>query len=167
MHQKNSAKLLFFCGKMAAGKSTLARDLAVRENAVLLVQDHFLNALFPREITDIPGFVKCSSRLNNALTPLVCNLLSKGISVVLDFPGNTKVQRAWFRELIERATVDHELHFIDASDALCKRQLRERTAGLPAGTPWTRDADFESITAYFQPPTEDENFNVIRHERHS
>jgi hypothetical protein len=81
------------------------------------------------------------------------------------FPGNTTVQRAWFRELIERANVEHELHFVDASDALCKSQLRERSTGLPAGTPWTRDADFEAITAYFQPPTEDENFNVVRHER--
>lgn len=159
------AKLIFLCGKMAAGKSTLARDLAKRENAILLVQDEFLDALFPGEITDIPEFVKCSSRLKNALTPHVCALLSKGISVVLDFPGNTKMQRAWFRELIERAHVEHELHFVDASDALCKSQLRERSAGLPAGTPWTRDADFEAITAYFQPPTEDENFNVVRHER--
>jgi predicted kinase len=89
-----SAKLIFFCGKMAAGKSTLARDLAVRENAVLLVQDDFLDALFPGEITDIPAFFKCSSRLKNALTPHVCALLSKGISVVLDFPGNTKTQRS-------------------------------------------------------------------------
>jgi predicted kinase len=56
-----SAKLMFFCEKMAAGKSTLARNLAVRENAILLVQDDFLNALFPGEITDIPGFIKCSS----------------------------------------------------------------------------------------------------------
>ena len=160
-----SAKLMFFCGKMAAGKSTLARNLAVRENAVLLVQDDFLNSLFPGEITDIPGFVKCSSRLKNGLTPHVCALLSKGISVVLDFPGNTKVQRAWCRELIERANVHHELHFVDASDALCKSQLRARSTGLPAGTPWTGDADFDAITAYFQPPSEEENFNVVRHER--
>jgi predicted kinase len=165
MRQQNSAKLVFFCGKMAAGKSTLARNLAVRENAVLLVQDDFLNALFPGEITDIPAFVKCSSRLKNALTPHVCALLSKGISVVLDFPGNTKVQRVWFRELIERADVEHELHFVDVSDALCKSQLRERSTGLAAGTPWARDADFEAVTAYFQPPSEDENFNVVRHER--
>jgi hypothetical protein len=39
----------------------------------------------------------------NALGPHVCALLSKGISVVLDFPGNTRAQRAWFRELFERA----------------------------------------------------------------
>jgi predicted kinase len=165
MSMSTSAKLIFFCGKMAAGKSTLARDLAVRENAVLLVQDDFLDALFPGEITDIAGFMRCSSRLQNALTPHVCALFSKGISVVLDFPGNTKTQRAWFRELIERANVDHELHFVDASDALCKRQLRNRSEGLPAGTPWTRDADFEAINAYFQPPTEDERFNIVRHER--
>jgi predicted kinase len=139
--------------------------LAVRENAVLLVQDDFLNALFPGEFTDIPGFVKCSSRLQSALTPHICALLTKGITVVLDFPGNTKVQREWFQELVERANVEHELHFVDASDALCKSQLRERSAGLTAGTPWTRDADFEAVTAYFQHPSENENFNVVRHER--
>ncbi len=160
-----SPKLMFLCGKMAAGKSTLARDLAERENAVLLAQDEFLDHLFPGEITDIPGFVKYSTRLKNALTPHVCALLSKGVSVVLDFPGNTMAQRAWFRGLFERANVEHELHFVDASDALCKRQLRGRSQGLPPGAPWTTDAEFEAVTAYFQPPAEDEGFHVVRHER--
>jgi hypothetical protein len=70
---------------------------------VLLVQDDFLDALFPGEITDIQAFFKRSSRLKNALTPHICALWSQGISVVLDFPGNTTAQRTWFRELIERA----------------------------------------------------------------
>jgi shikimate kinase len=48
-----SAKLIFLCGKMVAGKSTLARDLAKRENAILLVQDELLDALSPGEITDL------------------------------------------------------------------------------------------------------------------
>jgi predicted kinase len=160
-----SAKLIFVCGKMAAGKTTLARDLAGRENAVLLVQDDFLAALFPGEITDTQAFVERYSRLKNALTPHICALLSKGISVVLDFAAATKAQRVWFRELIEATKVAHELHFVDASDALCKSQLRNRSKGLPAGTPWTTDADFEAINVYFQPPTEDERFNVVRHER--
>jgi predicted kinase len=160
-----SAKLIFLCGKMAAGKSTLARDLAKRENAILLVQDEFLDTLFSAEITDLPGFVKCSSRLRSALAPHVCALLSRGIPVVLDFPGNTKAQRVWFRELIERANFEHELHFVDASDALCKAQLADRSKSLPVGAPWTTEADFAAITAYFQPPSEDEHFNVIRHER--
>ena len=160
-----SATLMFLCGKMAAGKSTLARDLAERHNAVLLVQDEFLDKLFPGEITDIPGFIDRSSRLRDALTPHICAVLSKGISVVLDFPGNTKAQRAWFRGIFEHAQVEHQLHFIDASDALCKRQLKDRSQNLPPGTPWTTDAEFEAITVYFQPPSEDEAFTVVRHER--
>ena len=158
-------KLIFLCGKMAAGKSTLARRLADREDAVLLVQDELLDRLYPGEITDIAGFVKCSSRLRDALEPHVCALLAKGMSVVLDFPGNTRTQRAWFRRIVERASVSHELHFVDASDAVCKRQLRERSKALPPDAPWTTDAEFEAITVHFHPPTVDEGFNVVRHER--
>jgi hypothetical protein len=50
-------------------------------------------------------------------------------------------------------------------DAVCQRQLRERSRHLPPGTPWTTDAEFEAVTAYFQPPSEDEGFNIVRHER--
>lgn len=159
------AKLIFLCGKMAAGKTTLARQLAEREGAVLLVQDELLDSLYPDEITDMPGFVRRSTRLRNALEPHVCALLAKGISVVLDFPGNTRAQRAWFRRMFERANVDHELHFVDASDALCKSQLADRSRHLPPGTPWTTEGEFEAVTAYFDPPAVDEGFNVIRHAR--
>lgn len=159
------AKLYFMCGKMAAGKSTLARQLARDQNAVLLVQDDFLAALFPGEIQDIPSFVKYSTRLNNALSDHVCDLLSRGTSVVLDFPANTRNQRQWFRDLFERANVEHELHYIDASDDLCKRQLRQRSEALPSGSAWTTEAEFDAITAYFQPPADDEQLNVIRRKR--
>lgn len=150
---------------MAAGKSTLANALARQENAVLLVQDAFLDRLYPGEIVDIPGFVKYSARLRTALTPHIHALLSKGVPVVLDFPGNTKTQRGWFRELFERANVGHELHFVDVPDEICKAQLKERSQGLPAGSAWTTEAEFDAITAYFQAPTAEEGFNVIRHER--
>ena len=103
--------------------------------------------------------------LQNALGPLICGLLSKGVAVVLDFPGNTRTQRTWFRELFERTNAEHELHFVDAPDALCKSQLRGRSKDSATGAAWTTDAEFEAVTAYFQPPSEEEGFNVVRHER--
>src|SRR5690349_1067157 len=69
------AKLIFLCGKMAAGKSTLARELAQPEHAILVVQDDFLEALYPGEITNISGFGTRYSRLKDALTPYICALL--------------------------------------------------------------------------------------------
>ena len=161
----SQAKLYFLCGKMAAGKSTLAKALAARENAVLLVQDELLETLFPAEIRTIPDFLDRSSRLHRALTAHIIALLTRNISVVLDFPANTTRQREWFRQIIDQAGVDHELHYVDSSNALCIAQLKERTKHLPPGTPWTTQAEFEAITVYFQPPAEEENFHIIHHQR--
>jgi predicted kinase len=163
--REERAKVYFMCGKMAAGKSTYARELAQTKNAVLLIQDEFLDTLYPGEIRSIQDFVKYSARVRDALSLHIQNLLTRGVSVVLDFPGNTRVQRQWFREIFEGANVEHELHFIDVNNDLCKRQLRQRSATLSAGSAWTTDVEFDAITAYFQAPAEDEKFNVIRHER--
>ncbi len=163
--REHQPTLYFMCGKMAAGKSTYARELAQRKNAVLLIQDELLEALYPGEIRTIADFVKTSARLRAAMFPHIQHLLTCGVAVVLDFPGNTRDQRQWFREIFEGTKVEHELHFIDASDDLCKRQLKQRSAHLPAGSAWTTDTEFDAITAYFQAPAEDEKFNVIRHVR--
>lgn len=157
--------LYFLCGKMAAGKSTLAAELARRENALLLVQDELLETLFPGEIRDIPAFVDRSTRLQKALGPSLRALLEKGMNVVLDFPANTKNQRGWFKSLYAGTDIGHELHFLDLSDAQCKRQLARRSEGLPEGSPWTSEAEFDAVTKYFQPPEAEEDFNVVRHLR--
>lgn len=130
-----------------------------------MVQDDFFSALYPDEIRCSQVFVRCSARVRDALSPHVRDLLSRGVSVVLDFPGNTRAQRRWFRELFEGADVPHELHFIDAPDDLCKRQPRQRSRALPTGSSWTTDAEFDAITAHFEAPSEDEGFTVVRHER--
>jgi len=167
MGTRSNGKLLFMCGKMAAGKSTLSRSLAAREGAVLLVQDELLESLYPGEFVDFDAFLKYSARLRATLAPHVVSLLSLGMTVVLDFPANTRKSRAWFREIYERAEADHELHFIVASDDLCKRQLKQRSLELKLapGAKWTTEADFDEVTSYFEPPAPDEQFNVVRHER--
>jgi predicted kinase len=156
---------MFLCGKMAAGKSTLSKRLAERERAVLIVQDDLLAGLFDGEIVDVPAFVERLARLRVVLTPLVRAMLAKGVPVVMDFAGNTREQRAWFRELVDGTGADLELHYVDASDALCKRQLKERSKDLPPGTPWTSEAEFDLITAYFQPPAPDEAFTIVHYPR--
>lgn len=156
------ATLYFLCGKMAAGKSTHAKALAAQKDALLFVQDELLEALYPGEILSLKDFERCAGRLQAALAPQIEALLRRGLNVVLDFPANTLKQRAWFRELFETAGAAHELHWIDAPDALCKQQLRQRSAHLPPGTPWTSEAEFDAVTAWFQPPEEAEGFRIVR-----
>lgn len=153
--------LHFLCGKMAAGKSTLAKRLAAVHGAVLLEEDHFLATLYPDEIRSVGDYVRCSSRVRDALAAHVVALLRGGVPVVLDFPGNTRRQRRWFRELADRAQAPHRLHFLDVADDVCKTQLRERSRHLPPGAPFTTDAEFEAVTRYFEPPAADEGFDVV------
>jgi predicted kinase len=158
-------KLFFFCGKMAAGKSTLARSLAAREHAMLFEQDHWVETLFPNMIVNVATYLEYSGRINRIVAPIVVDVLSRGVSVVMDFPGNTLNQRAWFRGIIDQAGADHELHYLDTPDAVCLAQLKARSAHLPPGTKWTTEEDFNLISSHFRAPSPDEGFNVVLHKR--
>ncbi len=157
--------LHFLCGKMAAGKSTLARELAATHGAILIEEDRWLAQLYPDEIHDIASYIKYSARLKNILYGHILQLLGSGQSVMLDFPANTINQRNWFRTIIEAANVDHVLHYIDVSDELCKQQLRHRSKDKAAGSAFTTEAEFDAITAYFQAPGDNEGFNIVRYQR--
>ena len=162
MHQP--AVLYFLCGKMAAGKSTLAQSLALANAATLFSEDALLRDLYPSEIVDIGSYVRCSGRIKRALTDPISALLRTGVSVVLDFPANTLGQRAWFRELLDGSGAAHELHFVDVPDEVCKAQLRARNL-MQGADPLQDEATFDALAMYFTAPREDEGFTVIRHAR--
>ena len=161
----NPVSLHFFCGKMASGKSTLAAIIAKENNAILRSEDAWLSQLYSEEINDFSDYIKYSSRLKSVFSPHVQNLLLQGISIVLDFPGNTPSQRQWFRSIFESVKVNHLLHYIEASNELCKQQLKIRSQNLSSDTAFTTEAEFEAITQYFQPPKPEEGFNIKIYQR--
>jgi len=157
-------RLHFFSGKMASGKSTLAKKLAKEHNAVLLSEDEILTKLYPNEIHTLQDYVNYSHRVKEMLQEHIIDLLQKGCAVVLDFPANTAKQRAWFKVIFESAGVEHTLHFVDKSDAICKAQLKIRSQELPKSAPFTSDEAFDNITQYFEAPQSSEGFEIVRYE---
>tara|TARA_B100000965_G_scaffold319514_1_gene280436 strand:+ start:1016 stop:1294 length:279 start_codon:yes stop_codon:yes gene_type:complete len=86
--------LTFFCGKMGAGKSTLAARMAAEEGALLLSEDTWLAALYPGEIATFDDYLDRAARLRPLIRALVLQTVRAGIDVVMDFPANTRKQRA-------------------------------------------------------------------------
>lgn len=154
--------LYALCGKIAAGKSTLARQLAAGPSTLLIGEDHWTSTLYPVELKTLEDYSRLSARLRAAMTPHIVDILHQGLSVVLDFAANTPRQRAWVRSLIDTAEVLHELHYLDLPDDLCKQRLRQRNAGGEHQFQ-VSDAEFDQFTAYFVPPSADEGFNVVVH----
>ena len=106
---------------MASGKSTLTRSLAEENNAVLICEDIWLSKLYSEEINDFDDYFKYSSRLKIILSQHIQHLLLQGVSIVLDFPGNTPKQRNWFRSIFESVGANHLLHYVVASNELCQQ----------------------------------------------
>ncbi len=152
--------LIFFCGKMGAGKSTLSAKIARERGAVLISEDEWLAALFPGEIKDFNDYIHYSSRLKPVLRSHVEQMLVAGISVVLDFPGNTRKQRAWFKDIYSQHGIPHELYYVAVDDEVCLKQLKQRQKEQPERARFDTEEVFRMVTGYFEPPEDSEGFNV-------
>jgi predicted kinase len=162
METARRATLFLICGKIAAGKSTLARRLAERPATLLITMDDWMSILFPTENRTIDDFAVLSARLRAAMGPHIVAILRQDLSVVLDFPANTVKWRAWMQSLITDAGVAHELHVLDVADAICKERLRQRNAS--GEHPYYVDeATYDQFMSYFVMPSAEEGFNVVVH----
>ncbi len=154
--------LHLFCGKAGAGKSTLAAAMAQQHRALLISEDVWLTRLFADQIRTFEDYILYSRRLKTVISPLVTDLLTRGIHVVLDYPANTRVTRRGLVSISEAARAPHVLHHLDASDALCLQRIAARNMRLPEGSRPLSAEDFHQVTAYFESPIEP-GLNVERH----
>lgn len=154
-----NATLHLVCGKIAAGKSTLARRLASEPTTVLISEDNWLSRLYPDEMNTVEDYVRYSGRLRGVMGSHVESLLRAGLSVALDFPANTVDRRRWMRGIFEGAGAAHQLHYLDVPDAVCRgRLMRRNEDGTHDFAP--SEAEYDQITSYFVPPSPDEEFNI-------
>lgn len=159
----SSPVLHFFCGKAGAGKTTIASRIAQDQRAILLSEDIWLERLFGDQMQTFDDYVRFSGKQKAAVGPLVVDLLSAGLSVVLDFQANTKRGRAWFRSVFEKAGAEHVLHFVDSSDEVCLERIARRNVERPEGSHHLTEEMFFHISSFFEPPEESEGFNIKVH----
>jgi predicted kinase len=152
--------LHMMCGKIAAGKSTLARRLADAPATVLISEDYWLSRLYKDELQSVADYSRYARRLRDAMGGHVAALLEAGLSVVLDFPANTVANRQWMRGIFEKADAAHRMHVLDVPDEVCRARLRRRNAE-GAHEYAASDAEFDVITSYFTLPSEQEGFATI------
>jgi predicted kinase len=158
-----SGVLHFISGRLASGKTTLAREICERERAVFFCEDLWLTRLSDG-ITSFEDYLKWSRRCRSIMGPLIVEILKNGTSVVLDFAGNTARERNWVRSLFEEAGSHHVLYLLPASEEICLSRLKERNKTKPDGLYFasTTEAEFAAIAKYFQPPEQEERFNLIQ-----
>lgn len=152
--------LIFFCGKMGAGKTTQAKRLTLEQDSILLSEDEWLESLYPNTIDSLETYITCSNRLKPQIKKLVQSLLKTGLNVVMDFPANTRKQRDWLKSIYTEIEASHQLIYIDLPDNVCLARIRKRVKEQPERVRTDTAEMFNQVTKHFIPPEKDEEFNI-------
>ncbi|WP_395598727.1 AAA family ATPase [Pseudomonas sp. A1437] len=150
-------------GKIASGKSTLAKSLASERSAILMSEDYWLSRLYPDQIHSVADYVRLARQIRALVGPLVTDVLKAGVTVILDFPANTPEDRQWLCGLADAAEIPHCFHYIEVDDETsCRGRLHQRN-GRAEHEFAASDAEFDLITSYFRAPDADEGIQIKIH----
>ena len=132
-------------------------------------EDDWLSVLYPEEIKSFDDYLKYSNRLKPLLKSHLISILNSGVSVVMDFPANTRNQRAWFKDIFLIQGIPHRLIYFEIDDKTCIEQIAKRRETNPERSALRSSASlslfdteevFRHVTSFFQPPSTDEGFSI-------
>ncbi len=147
-------------GPCAAGKTTYARALARRENAVAFVLDEWGARLFAPDLTGPIEFAWMLERLGRCSALIWSTaeaVLGAGTSVVLDTGAMRRSDRERIRQMAEAKGLTLRWHFVDAPQPVRRARVAERNTAR--GETFVMEVTpqmFEMLEALYEPPTPDE-----------
>lgn len=147
----SEARLILTCGLPGAGKTTLAKRLAAERGAVRLTKDEWQWALGSN-----PWDRDIGERIESELWRLAQDILSLGLSVVLDFGLWARVERDELRTVARSLGVGVELHYLDVPSEELWRRIEARNAQPPWDNEPIGRADLDGWLTVFEAPEADE-----------
>lgn len=153
--------LIFFCGLIGTGKSTLAEALASNLEGVVLRSDHIRKELagLPPETHQLEPFSaglysqEMTERTYRAIFERARPLLAAGRTVILDASFSRRIWRDLARRMSAEADVEAWCCWLKCEEEELRRRLRER-AKDDKGPSDAREALLEPFEEAFQPPDE-------------
>jgi predicted kinase len=144
-------RLILTCGLPGAGKTALARQLAADRSAVRLTKDEWLWAL-----GSTPWDAPTQEKVEHELWQLAQEILSLGLSVVLDFGLWARIERDGLRSVARGLGVGVELHYLDVPVDELWRRIDARNSQPPWDSHPIRRVDLDGWLQLFQAPEADE-----------
>lgn len=144
--------LYLMVGLPGSGKTTLAKQIAVEENAIRLTPDEWQLRLVGDD-TDHPDHDRRHSEVEAIMWELAVKLLKSGVGVILDYGFWAKEERQFFYEQAKRLGALFRVHYLDVprEELLRRVSARNGSAQEPAFT--ILPSHMEKWMAAFEPVT--------------
>ena len=125
------AKVFLICGRICSGKSHYAAKLREQENAVILSCDELTFVLFDGQLGDAHDAV--STRMERYFLSKSVEIVRAGTNVILDWGFWTAKGRKEVKAFYAEHGVECEMHYIDVSPEIWKKQIERRNEAVRNG----------------------------------
>jgi len=142
-----SATLLLMVGLPAAGKTTLAKEIAAAHRALRLTPDEWMIPLFGDSMADGKRFV-----LEGRLITVALQALRLGTNVVLDYGLWGRDERSALRWLATSAGAACQVIYLPVDKDTQLARIRHRQSTAPDQTFPMTEADLDAWRKQFQEP---------------
>ena len=149
------ATLHLMIGLPCSGKSTYARGLAGKTNALLLSLDVWHLKLFGHDVGDELHDER-PQRIEKVMWDVAKHVLKMGGDVVLDYGCWARAERDDYRNRAKELGVNFKLHYMDVPYSELYLRLEKRNRNVPEGAFKIPKAEMDRYIPKFEPPTEDE-----------
>lgn len=153
------AVLHLMVGLPGSGKTTLAKKIAAETGAIRLTPDEWHLELFGDDFSD-PAQEEAHNlrhgKVEKLMWELAEQLLSRGVSVILDFGFWAESEREFFASEAWRLGAGSRIHFLEVPFEELKRRISERNHQDAKSFVIERESDLEAWWKLFQPPAPEE-----------
>lgn len=147
------SKVYLICGVICSGKSTLAREMARRQRAMVLSCDALTKALGDDLGKRHDAVAK---RVQEYLKRQAAELVGLGLDVILDWGFWRAADRSEITRFFDARGIAHEWHYIDVDQARLTRNIESRNAH-PGKSDYIVDQGLlDKCLSAFEPPAPEE-----------
>ena len=154
------SEIALLCGLTGSGKSTWAAERA-KGGAMVFSSDHYMIRLFghhmPREVFDA-RMASCMELILEHANRLAV----LGVDVVIEGAAWRRAERQLAAQRLAASGADLTLHWFEVPLDELHRRLARRNAALPPDTFEITDAMLTEFAGWFEPPTADEGWRIVR-----
>jgi len=149
--KKQRPILFLMCGLPGSGKTTLAKQIELRENALRLTPDEWMSRIVGDGFNE-----EKRAEVEAMLWDIAARCLQLGINVILDFGFWSRAERDDFRKRARKLDANTEIHYLEVTlEELLKRVKQRKVKGTKHSFMVTEKQLREWVNC-FEAPSKDE-----------
>ncbi|HSX08633.1 MAG TPA: ATP-binding protein [Candidatus Saccharimonadales bacterium] len=164
-NKKPTAHLII--GFIGSGKTTFARKLEKEMGVVRFTKDEWMVKIFgnspPKDKFEYDKFHEYDGKMTKLATEIALRFLKTGTSVIIDDGFWYRKQRDEMRQTLKDIGVVAKFYFLDTPVDVMKVRTVKRSESPPGDSFYITEQEFYDYLKMFQPPTEDEDFELIKY----